>query len=258
MTIDAESLTVRAGEAMLLDAVTARFASGRVTAVLGPNGAGKSTLLKCLCGLRAADSGTISLGGAPLGGMAARERARRIGYLPQQAQLHWDVEVRALVALGRHPHRGGVGPATANDDAAIDRALAETDAAAFAGRHARTLSGGELARVMLARVLAGEPEWVLADEPFAALDIAHRLDLSERFRAIAARGQGVVVVLHDLTLAARLADDILLLDRGRLVVAGPADEVLGSPAIEQVFGVAMERHVHADGKVSLIPARRFS
>lgn len=256
--LEADALTVRAGSATLLDAVSAHFAKGRVTAVLGPNGAGKSTLLKCLCGLRSADGGAARLDGQPLAAMAAEARARRIGYLPQQAQLHWDVEVRALVALGRHPHRGGFGPAAARDEAAIDRALAETDAAAFAGRRAGTLSGGELARVMLARVLAGEPEWVLADEPFAALDIAHRLDLSDRLRAIAARGQGVIVVLHDLSLAARLADDVVLLDGGRLVAFGPADDVLGSPAVERVFGVAMERHVHADGTISLIPARRFS
>ncbi len=256
--LEADALTVRVGNATLLAAVSARFEAGRVTAVLGPNGAGKSTLLKCLCGLRSADGGTVRLDGEPLAAMTAQVRARRIGYLPQQAQLHWDIDVRALVALGRYPHRVGFGPASASDEDAIDRALAETDAAAFAGRSAGTLSGGELARVMLARVLAGEPEWVLADEPFAALDIAHRLDLSDRLRAIAGRGQGVVVVLHDLSLAARLADDILLLDGGRLVASGPAEEVLESPLVARVFAVAMERHVHADGTISLIPARRFS
>lgn len=256
--LEADDMTVRAGRAILLDAISARFERGRVTAVLGPNGAGKSTLLKCLCGLRAPDRGTIHVEGRSLTVMAAQERARRIGYLPQQAQLHWDVEVRALVALGRHPHRGGFGPSSPADEAAIDAALAETDAAAFVGRRAGTLSGGELARVMLARVLAGQPEWVLADEPFAALDIAHRLDLSDRLRAIAARGQGVVVVLHDLSLAARLADDIILLEGGRVAADGPAGEVLGSPAVERVFGVAMDRHIHADGSISLIPARRFS
>lgn len=256
--LEAESVTVKAGNATLLDAVSARFEAGKVTAVLGPNGAGKSTLLKCLCGLRVADGGEVRLHGQPLRTMTGQARARRIGYLPQQAQLHWDVDVRALVALGRHPHRGSSGALSAIDEAAIDRALAQTDTGSFSDRSAGTLSGGELARVMLARVLAGEPEWVLADEPFAALDIAHRFDLSDRLRALAAQGQGVIVVLHDLSLAARLADDIVLVDRGVLVAAGPAADVLAAPAVEQIFGIAIERHVHADGLVSLIPARRFS
>lgn len=254
----AHDVVVRAGERSLLARISADFLPGRVTAVLGPNGAGKSTFLQCLAGLRAMAGGDVRIDGVPLHTLGAQRRARRIGYLPQQAQLHWNIRVHALVALGRHPLRSGFGPLSAVDEAAIDRALAQVDAGKLRDREAGTLSGGELARVLLARVLAGEPDWILADEPFAALDVAHRFDLAAHFRAIAQQGTGVVVVLHDVALAGRLADDILLLDKGHLVASGAVEAVLGAPELEQVFGVTMDRHVHADGTISLIPARRFS
>jgi iron complex transport system ATP-binding protein len=254
----AQDVIVRAGTRVLLDGVSATFRPGKVTAVLGPNGAGKSTLLQCLAGLRTPAGGEVRIDGTALSAIGAQQRARRIGYLPQQAQLHWNIHVHALVALGRHSLRARYGPLSAADEAAIAAALTQVDAGGLSDRDAGTLSGGELARVLLARVLAGEPDWILADEPFAALDVAHRFDLATHLRAIAAEGTGVVVVLHDVALAGRLADDILLLDKGRLVASGPADAMLAAPELEQVFGVGMDRHVHDDGTVSLIPVRRFS
>ncbi|HTH28044.1 MAG TPA: ABC transporter ATP-binding protein [Sphingobium sp.] len=254
----AYEVVVRAGSRALLAGISAALKPGRVTAVLGPNGAGKSTLLQCLAGLRTPAGGEVRLDAVSLHMLGAQNRAKRIGYLPQQAQLHWNIHVHALVALGRYPLRARYGPLSAADEAMIAGALARMDAAHLAGRQAGTLSGGELARVLLARVLAGEPDWILADEPFAALDVAHRFDLAAHLRAIAAAGTGVVVVLHDVALAGRLADDILLLDKGRLVASGPAATVLDGPELEQVFGVSMDRHVHEDGTVSLIPVRRFS
>ncbi len=250
-------LSVSLGGRTALAGIDGTLRRGRVTAVLGPNGAGKSTLLQCLAGLRAPTSGRIMQGGRLLGDIPDRERANRLGYLPQAAPLHWNIGVRALVALGRSPRRGRFGPLSLADEAAIDAALAQVDALGLSSRLAGTLSGGELARVHLARVLAGEPEWVLADEPFAALDLAHRLDLADQLRNIAAEGKGVAVVLHDIGLAARLADDILLLDRGRLVSSGTAEEVLSSPRTAEVFGVRLLRHVDADGSVGIIAARRF-
>lgn len=253
----AHDVSVRVGTRSLLAGISADLQPGRVTAVLGPNGAGKSTLLQCLAGLRPVAEGEVRLEGGRLDALSAGQRARRIGYLPQQALLHWNIQVRALVALGRYPLRAGYGPLSAEDKAAVESALAQTDAAMLGDRQAGTLSGGELARVLLARVLAGEPDWILADEPFAALDIAHRFDLASHFRAIAERGTGVVVVLHDVALAGRLADDILLLDKGRLVATDTAAAVLRGTQLEKVFGVTMDRHVHDDGTVSLIPVRRF-
>jgi iron complex transport system ATP-binding protein len=234
MTLAAEALTVQAGGALLLQAVEARLAPGRLTAIVGPNGAGKSTLLACLAGLARGTSGAVRLDGVPLDALGVRARARRIGYLPQDAPLHWNITVRALVALGRFAHGDAAGQAGRT---AVDWALARTGLGDLADRPAGTLSGGERARAMLARVLAGEPDWILADEPLAALDIAHRHALMGQLRAIAAAGTGVVVVMHDLALAARMAQDALLLDGGRLVACGPSETVLTPERLAPVFGV---------------------
>jgi len=249
----AMGLGVSSGGKPLIADIDAAVAPGRLTAILGPNGAGKSTLLACLAGLRVPDAGEVRLDGAPLAGLTPRDRARRIGYLPQDAPLHWNIAVRPLVALGRFPHGDA---ASATGRAAIDRALAETDLAPVAGRLAGTLSGGERARAMLARVLAGAPDWILADEPLAALDIAHRHAMMDRLRAIAARGVGVIVVLHDLALAARMADDVLLLDSGRLVAAGPVHEVLTPERLGAVFGVDFAYVASGDGEPVLVSAWR--
>jgi len=244
-----QGLGVSVGHKRLLDDIDACLSPGRLTVVVGPNGAGKSTLLACLAGLRVPDDGAVLLDEAPLGSIGARLRARRIGYLPQDAPLHWNIAVRPLVALGRFPYGDA---ASASGRAAIDHALVETDMTDFVDRLAGTLSGGERARAMLARVLAGEPDWLLADEPLAALDIAHRHALMARLRAVAGRGVGVVVVLHDLALAARMADDVLLLDAGHLVASGPAREVLTSARLEAVFDARFAYVVGPDGEPALM------
>jgi len=230
----AEALTVSIGGKTLLEEVDAQLAPGRITAIVGPNGAGKSTLLSCLAGLRAPDRGWVLLDGAPLDALGPRAKAKCIGFLPQDAPLHWNIAVRPLVALGRFAHGDA---ASMVGHAAIERALDEMAMAPFADRLAGTLSGGERARAMLARVLAGEPDWILADEPLAALDIAHRYALMAELRAVAARGVGVAIVVHDLALAARFADEALLLDNGRLVASGPVGEVLAPEPLGRVFGV---------------------
>lgn len=232
-------LGVTLGGARVLDDVSLAFARGRVTALLGPNGAGKSTLLACLAALRKPDAGIATLHGADVTALAGRDRARRIGLLPQTGDVHWNIDVRTLVGLGRLPHRGRWG-ATDADRAAIDRAMAATDVTAFAERGVAHLSGGERARVLLARVLAGEPEWLLADEPLASLDPAHQRDVAAILRGVAAAGRGVVLVVHDLGIAARIADDIVLLRCGRVVAAGPAADVLTAPLIGETYGITVE------------------
>ena len=233
----AETLSLTLGGALILDTASASFAPGRVTAVLGPNGAGKSTLLACLAGMREADTGRVLVGGTARTDLPRRELARRIGFLPQIGDVHWDIDVETLVELGRFPHRGRWGDSDA-DRAAVTRAMAATDVTRFAGRTVNTLSGGERARVLLARVLAGEPEWLLADEPLANLDPAHQLDGLDSLRAVAAAGAGVVVVLHDLNQAARVADDVLLMRDGRVIAQGPPDAVLTPDLIQRTYGVA--------------------
>ncbi|UZK69329.1 ABC transporter ATP-binding protein [Sphingomonas sp. S1-29] len=248
-------LRLSLGGAAVLGGIDAGFARGRVAAVLGPNGAGKSSLLACLASLRAPDSGTITLDGQALAAIDPRDRARRIGLLPQTADVHWDVDVATLVALGRYPRRGRWGESE-QDRAAVVRAMAATDVTRFADRRVETLSGGERGRVLLARVLAGEPEWLLADEPLASLDPAHQLDVLDRLRAVAGEGAGVVVVLHDLNQAARVADDVVLMRGGRIVAAGAPEAVLTPALIAQTYGV--EAHVgHTpQGQRYVIPVRR--
>jgi iron complex transport system ATP-binding protein len=213
-----------------LDSVTAVLRSGEVTAICGPNGAGKSTLFECLAGLLLPQRGTVVLDGAPLATLHPRERARAIGYLPQDGEVAWDLSVRNLVALGRLPHGDG-------GEAQVDAALAALDLGAFSDRPVSTLSGGERARALLARVLAGEPRWILADEPLAALDLGHQLALVAHLRKAARDGAGVVLVLHDLALAINHADRVLVLDKGRLVADATPEIALDPALIERVWGV---------------------
>lgn len=211
-----------------LHGVSAILEPGRITAICGPNGAGKSTLLQCLAGALAPDAGEVLLDGAPL--PSGRARARRVGYLPQTGEIAWNLSVAALAGLGRLPHRD-------RGETQVAAALAACDLAHLADRPVFSLSGGERARALLARVLAGEPEWILADEPLAALDLGHQVALLERLRAAADRGAGVVLVLHDLALAMNHADRVLVLDQGRLVVEGTPEEALSEETIRTVWGV---------------------
>jgi iron complex transport system ATP-binding protein len=251
----ADGIGLSLGGNRILEDVSFAFRRGRVTALLGPNGAGKSTLLACLAGLRHPDSGAAMLDGLDVARLDRRQRARAIGLLPQAADVHWDVDVTTLVELGRLPHRGRWG-ATAQDRVAVGRALAATDMTALAHRGVERLSGGERGRALFARVLAGEPDWLLADEPLASLDPAHQLDVLARLRNVAAAGGGVVLVLHDLHLAARIADDAILMRGGRIVAAGPADEVLTASLIATTYDVEVEIGVTPAGQRFILPLPR--
>ena len=216
-----------------LDSATLDLRPGEITAICGPNGAGKSTLLTVLAGLLAPGAGTASLDGAPLATIPARSRAQAIGYLPQNAEIAWDIDVATLTGLGRLPWRSS----PADDRAAINEALVATDLVPLASRPMSKLSGGERARALLARVLAGKPRWVLADEPLAALDLAHQAALLRTFRALASEGVGVVLVLHDLARAMNGADRAVVLDKGRIVADGPPPLALSGEQIARTWGV---------------------
>ena len=213
-----------------LTGITASVRPGEITAICGPNGAGKSSLLQCLAGLLTPDSGRVALDGHDLAALHPRERAKAIGYLPQEPEVAWDVAVRTLVALGRLPHRD-------RGEEQVAAALAALDLERLAHRPISRLSGGERARALLGRVLAGESGWILADEPLAALDLAHQLALLAHLRREAERGTGVVLVLHDLALAMNHADRVLVLDRGVLAADGAPDQTLSAEVIEKVWGV---------------------
>ncbi|MCB2013823.1 MAG: ABC transporter ATP-binding protein [Sphingobium sp.] len=233
-------LSLRRGGRAILNGVSGHLEAGKVTAILGANGAGKSTLLHCLAGLLHADQGTVRLGERMLNDIALRERARRIGFLPQRGEVHWNLSVHALVALGRMAHGGG-GELTNEDERVITSVMEQMDIAYMAQRQVLTLSGGEQARVLFARVLAGEPEWLLADEPLASLDPAHQMELLRILADVVRNGTGVVVVMHDVNHAARIADNIVMMREGRVIAAGPSDDILTTDMLSAVYGIEFEK-----------------
>ena len=216
-----------------LDGVSLTLNPGEVTAICGPNGAGKSSLLSCLAGLLEPQRGALALDGAPLTTLTPRKRACALGYLPQQGEVAWDMAVETLAGLGRLPWRAGA----AADRAAVDAALKALDLEALRNRPMSRLSGGEQARALLARVLAGEPRWLLADEPLANLDLAHQLALLRQFRILAGQGAGVVLVLHDLAQAMNHADRVVVLNGGIVAADGPPEQALAEAVIARVWKV---------------------
>lgn len=247
-------LSIWFGARMVLDRVGFEAKAGECIFVLGPNGAGKSTLLRAVAGLLTFD-GAITLQGRALREMSANHRARQIAYLPQGHMVHWPLTGRDVVAIGRLPHGSSLARPSPEDSAAIDRALALADAIAFADRPVTELSGGERARVLLARALAVEAPVLIADEPTAALDPAHQLAIVEQLASLAASGRLVIAALHDLTLAARFASRVLVLDAGCLVADGVPSEVLTDELIGHVFAIRSARIEH-DGRQFLIPWAR--
>lgn len=245
----ARALFCRRGPRPVLDSVDVAFAAGQVTAIIGPNGSGKTTLLRHLAGLDHAASGAVVLDGAPLSRLSAGLRARRIAYLPQGASVYWPLLGRDLVALGRLPHGADLGrPLSPLDTAAVERALRRVDGIAFADRTVDALSQGERARLLLARTLATEAEILLADEPVASLDPAYSLHTMSVLRAEAARGTCVVVSLHDLGLAARFADRVVVLANGRVAADGLPGEALRPGVIDTAYGVGF-RSIVLDGVI---------
>ena len=242
--IVARDLTVIRGGNAVVSQASCAVRPGQLTAICGPNGAGKSTLLTALSGLSTPSTGEITLYGRPFTQVHPRERARLVGFLPQQAELAWDVSVRTLVGLGRLPWRAVPGrPVRARleaDHAAIERAISDMQLDALADRPVSQLSGGERARALMARVLAGEPCYILADEPFASLDIGHAGDLASLMRMLALRGLGLAVVMHDLALAMNHADRVIVMNNGTIAADAPAHEALSEEIIARVWNAKVE------------------
>lgn len=240
-----------AGRAVLTD-VSLSLSAGHLVALAGPNGAGKTTLLRALAGL-VPSNGAVTIRGDALSALPLRERARRFAYLPQGHVVHWPLPARDIVALGRFPH-GVTDPARMSPDdlAAVSRAMLAADVMAFADRQVTELSGGERSRVALARVLAVEAPVILADEPVASLDPRHQIDVMKSLRAAADGGVLVIVVTHDLGLAARFADRVMVLSQGRLVSQGTPAEALSEPVMRDVFRVSAYRAEH-QGEAVIVP-----
>lgn len=231
-----EGVTVTRDRRPVLHDVTAAFPPG-LTAVIGPNGAGKSTLLAAAAGLLQPDGGRVTLDGSPLRAVPRRRLASRRAYLPQTPRAEWPISVERVVALGLTPSLPAFGGLPSGLSARIDRALGFYDLEALRDRAATELSGGELARVMLARATVGDPELLLVDEPTAGLDPRHAIDAARRLRALADAGRTVVAALHDLDLALRFADRAVAVKDGRVQAQGSVAAVFTPAVLGRLYDV---------------------
>ena len=238
MRLEATGVTVRGGGCTIVRDASLAVSGGERVGLVGPNGAGKSTLLRTLAGISAGE-GSIALDGQSLAALAPRSRARRLAYLPQDRRVEWAMPVRDVVALGRHPFQRRFARLDETDREAVAHAMRQVGIEALADRPATVLSGGELARTLLARALAVGAPLLLADEPVAALDPFHQLQVMEILRARADAGDGVLAVLHDLGLAARFMDRIVVMHSGEIVADGPPARVFTAELLADVFRIAV-------------------
>jgi len=235
-----DKLSVKVGEKTLVDKASFEFRAGELIALIGPNGAGKTSLLRGALALEKTTSGQSSISGEATDRLSPSMRARAISYLPQTRPLAWPIRVRDLVALGRFAYGAESGRLSETDHAAVDHALEQCGLMALAERRADTLSGGELARVHCARAFAAQAPLIIADEPVAALDLKYQFAILDLFRGFVRAGGGALLVLHDLRLAARYADRLIVMDRGRILADGPTRTVLTAQMLRDVFSVQVK------------------
>ncbi|SDO66072.1 iron complex transport system ATP-binding protein [Halomonas shengliensis] len=233
----------------LLHPLDLTFEEGRVHGLIGHNGSGKSTLLKLLARQQPASQGQLHLDGTPLAAWGHRAFARQVAYLPQQLPAAEALTGRELVGFGRYPWHGLLGRHGRADEAAIDRALVLTHTEAFAERQVDTLSGGERQRVWLAMLLAQQSRFLLLDEPLAALDIAHQVEVLTLIRRLCRElGLGVIIVLHDINMAARYCDRLVALHGGRLLAQGTPEAMMNGATLEAIYGIPMHVMSHPAGE----------
>jgi iron complex transport system ATP-binding protein len=255
--LQAEGLEVRYSGAprFALAGVSARVAAGELVAVAGPNGSGKTTLVRAMTGLVPLSGGSVRVEGRPLGDWRRAELARVLGVVPQREDIVFPLRVEEAVMLGRYARLGPLGAPGAADHEAVASALARCDAVALARRSTDTLSGGEWQRVRLARALAQEPSVLLLDEPTASLDVRHEMEILELIRGLVDHGLAGLVITHQLNLAARFADRIVLLNEGRVVAEGAPREVLRKNTLDAVFQWPVAVTTWLDGSPQLVPLR---
>lgn len=230
--------------------------TGELVGLIGPNGAGKTTLLRALTGIQQIEHGTIELDGENVNRIDRIKVAKNVAYLEQSSQSHWPLAVENLVMLGRIPHLEQWQRPSASDWEIVRQAMATCDVLRFANRPITTLSGGEQARAMMARALATEPKILLADEPIAGLDPAHQLDMMDKLLELVAQGAGAVVVMHDLSIAARYCSRLSVLFKGQVFSEGAPDDVLSADVLQHCYGI--EAHFgKIDGDLLVIPKRRM-
>ena len=245
--LEAHELTFAYNTHRVLQGVSLAVQEREVVGLVGPNGAGKTTLLHVLLGLLTPQHGRVALRGTDVAALRRREIARRVAFVPQDAHLDIAFTVREVVAMGRTPYLGRFQPEGPRDAQLVDEALHHTATAALADRMADTLSGGERQRVLVARALAQETPVILLDEPTANLDLAHQLEVMDLVRDVARAGRGALAAIHDLSLASRYCDRIVLLHDGAVAAEGPPAEVLTEANLARYFRVAARIQAQADG-----------
>ncbi len=233
----ARDVRVEAAGDVLVDQAGFTLAQGEFVALIGPNGAGKTSLIRACLGLTAVARGCVQIDGVETRRLSPVQRARLIAYLPQSRPLAWPVRVRDVIALGRFAHGAAPGRLSARDHERVGQVIADCDLARLADRRTDTLSGGELARVHCARAFAAGAPLLIADEPIAALDLRHQFMILDLIADYVRSGGGALVVLHDLSLAARYASRLIWMNGGRILADGPPGETLTAQRLETVFGV---------------------
>ncbi len=248
--LGAENVTVGYGGAPVVDDLTFDVPDGKVTSIIGPNGCGKSTLLRTLARLLKPSSGQVRLDGEPIGSIATREISQRLALLPQSPIAPEGLLVRDLVGRGRHPHQRWFSQWSPEDEQVVEHALVMTDTAGLRDRPLDQLSGGQRQRAWIAMTLAQDTDLVLLDEPTTYLDLAHQIEVLDLVtRLNRERGRTVAMVLHDLNLAARYSDVIVVMDDGAIVAQGPPVEIFTTEMLRTVFG--LEADILADPRTGL-------
>nr|WP_265112429.1 heme ABC transporter ATP-binding protein [Halosolutus halophilus] len=234
-SIDVRDVAVSFGEIDVLEDLSLSAEPGEVVGLVGPNGAGKTTLLRTISGAISPDRGRVTIGGDDVHGLSSRESSRRVAVVPQETTLSFSFSVRDVVEMGRHPYRSRFAPPDPEDRAVVDDALERTRTAQFADRGIEAVSGGERKRVVLARAVAQETPVMLLDEPTASLDVNHAIETLELVRDLVAEGRTVIAAIHDLNLAARYCDRLVMLADGTVHRSGSPTEVLSSDALRAAF-----------------------
>ncbi|MEW8412021.1 MAG: ABC transporter ATP-binding protein [Candidatus Thiodiazotropha sp.] len=255
--LSGKGLCVSRGQRPILKGVDIVLQPGEMLGLIGPNGAGKSTLLRILAGVIEPDAGELTLDGQGVGSLPHPARARRIAYLPQLSEIAWPMSVERIIELGRTPHLEPWQTVGDEDREIIGKVIRQTDLLALRDRSFNTLSGGEQARVLLARAMVTQPDILLADEPVSALDPAHQLDVMNLLRQHCESGHSVIVVLHDLSLAAHYCHRLQLLHQGMTLAEGSAEEVLNEKNLADAYEIELTKANGSALKPTSLPWRRL-
>lgn len=240
-----ENATFEIPSRTLLHPLSLRFEQGKVYGLIGHNGSGKSTLIKLLAKQNPYSAGVITFDGKPLPEWSSREFAQKVAYLPQHLPQATNLTARELIAMGRYAWNGLFGSNKQKDNAAIDRALALTHTEKFEHQIVDVLSGGERSRIWLAMLLAQESQFLLLDEPLAALDIAHQVEVMELVKKLAHElNLGIIIVIHDINLAARYCDHLVALHSGKLLAEGDAFALINTPKLKEIYGIELNVITH--------------